>query len=269
MSKAHKYALISSLLCLLIVIVLAQACSAALREDEPAPDSASPPVGAELSPDEVTGQESAALDEAALEAADRNAADQEAKEEAARKAEKKARKAEKKARKKREKAIKNFPVTVTEVSIMKGRGGDDGTYISLSVTNTGDEAISSFLFTYIGYDSYGEPRADADDEVFSYNGRIEPGQTLDLISEGYSWQLKDHTSEGWYDDYGADGYEDGDSGHYDDYYDSDGYTDSYETPFQTRDITRVTVSVYQAVSADGKTYRLSAADRPWSYTASL
>jgi hypothetical protein len=253
MSKARAEALICTVVCILLVIALVQIYKAVTFSSKNMTSDVDAPTSAETSTDETAAKQSSD-EEAAI------------KEEEAKKA--RAEAAEK-VRKEREQAIEAFPVKVTEVKIMRDNDNSDNAYVSLTVKNTGESTIGRFLFTYIGYDSFGEPRADADDEIFSYEGEIEPGATLDLISAGYRWQIKDHTSEGWYDDYGAVGDEDGDRGNFDDYYDSDGYTDSYEAPFQTRSIAGVKVSVYRAVSTDGETYSLSVADRPWSNIAYL
>ncbi|MDR1043090.1 MAG: hypothetical protein LBL54_04215 [Clostridiales Family XIII bacterium] len=153
-------------------------------------------------------------------------------------------------------SLAEFPIEVREVSVTLGKNAN--TYVNLSVENTGNETITDFTFTYIGYDRDGEVRADADDERFTYSGAIEPGETLDLNGEPNGWQLKDHAQEGYFDDYGGD-------------WDVDeGYSDwPDQQNFQDRMIAGAKVSVYSAHTADDKTLRLDNMSRQWSDKASL
>jgi hypothetical protein len=148
-------------------------------------------------------------------------------------------------------SVAEFPLAVTKVSVSLGE--NDNTYVDLSVRNAGGETITGFTFTYIGYDGDGEVRADADDEVFTYDGAIEPGETLDIGGASNGWQLKDHAQEGFLDDYGGDW--DVDEGY-------SGWSDQQN--FQDRMIAGVKVSVYSARTADGRNLRLSAESRQWS-----
>jgi hypothetical protein len=270
--KPVIYALICSGLCILLVFGLVSACRASFFEDDE-DDGASDRYRATSAEDGIGyADETAPNNKAASPKPEPTPEEFAAQEAATAAAEKQSAAAAEKARKEREKTIANFPVKLVNLKIMHGSGNDDNTYISLSIKNTGKKTIKNFSFTYIGYDADGEPRAEADDEIFSYTGKIKPGKTLDLIAKGQRWQISDHTSEGWYDDYGErysdddDGDYDPDSGNFNDYYGDygDDYTGSYEAPFQTRTIKGVEVSIYQATTTKGDRYYLGPNERTWS-----
>jgi hypothetical protein len=147
-----------------------------------------------------------------------------------------------------------FPLKLKKVKITNEvkKNGNYTAYVSLIVENTGKKTIDEFWFTYIAYDNDGGTRAENEDETLYYKGKIKPGETLDLISQGFRWEVSDHIWSDYYDDYGDP-----------DDYDANASDTDWQRS-QPHDIYGIQISIFRAHAKKGTDYNLDVFTRKWS-----